>query len=281
MRSLRLRCHSLVRQPLISFIVIIFAFAISGCAATMHLPSHWNEHKIVVDGQNKEWDITYLIDDNKLVIGFVNDSSFVYLLLATNDRGLAMSMMRSLTVWFDPKGGTDHTFGIRYPLGGMFARGSRSGEGEEADVSTPVERAGSGSTELEILGPGKDDRHRMQILETGGIQASVSHGGNSFVYELRVPFSATYPFSIKSTLGSTIALGLETSQTSMPKREQSDGERREGGEEGGEGGFGGGGMRGGGRGGRGGRGGYGGSGAAEQLDIWMKVPLVAKDTVEQ
>ena len=102
-----------------------------GCASTMNLPSHWNDHKIEVDGKNADWDITYLIDDNKLVIGFVNDSDFVYLMLATNDRTLAMSMMRGLTVWFDPKGGSDKSFGIRYPLGGGLGRkGGSFAEGD-------------------------------------------------------------------------------------------------------------------------------------------------------
>jgi hypothetical protein len=242
--------------------------AIPGCATTMNLPGHWNDQRIVVDGRNSDWDITYLIDDNKLVVGLVNDSDFVYLMLATNERGLAMSMMRGLTVWFDPKGGSDKTFGLRYPVGGMFGRGGKTEQGERGEAQLePPQELGMTASEIEILGPGKDEVHKMQLMETGGIQGKVNFTGSTFVCELRIPYRDSYPFSIKAALGSIVGLGLETSQSRMQR--QGRGGEREGGqgggmEEGGEGGYG-----------RGGRGGFGqGSpGAPEQLDIWMKTQL--------
>ena len=269
---------------LVSFLtsLVVLVTILSGCGTTMHLPSHWPQQRMIVDGKNTEWAHTYLIDNNKLVIGFVNDSSFVYVLLATNDRPLAMSMMRGLTVWFDSKGGDDKTFGIRYPLGGMFRREGSSGGSQNEEPSMESGRFGLSPTELEILGPGKDDRHKMQIMETGGIEARYTMTVNSFVYELRVPFTEgdQFPFAIKSKLGNVVGLGLEagTSRMQRPSMEGR-GERgtSEGAEGGEEGGFEDGGMRGG----RGGRGGFGQGGRRESagpLDVWMKVRLVAKDT---
>jgi hypothetical protein len=271
------------------FIIVIMlsGFAISGCGTTMHLPSHWPDQRISVDGKNIEWDRTYLIDDNKLVIGFVNDSSFVYMLLATNDRPLAMSMRRGLTVWFDSHGGDDRTFGIHYPMGGGFSQGGHSSEGENNELALePADQLIIPSTELEILGPGKEDRHRMQIMETGGIQAKYTLNGNSFVYEMRVPFTQgdQFPFAIHANVGNTIGLGLETSRGREPRKAEKD--RPEGGvsdaseNEGERGDYGGSGMRGGGRGGE--RGGFGQRGTRESsgpLSVWMKVKLVAKDTL--
>lgn len=287
------------RASILRFPIVVSAFVagitFGGCASTMNLPSHWNENKIVVDGKNNDWDVTYLIDDNKLVIGFVNDSSFVYMLLATNDRPLATSLMRGITVWFDPQGGKEKTFGIHYPLGGMSLRGARRGAGQESDTLTEApERIGSVPTELEILGPGKDDRHKMQVMETGGIQANANLAGNSFVYEIRVPYSEAYPFSIKTKPASVIGLGLETAQAGTSGKGQPRGGKggglKGGGEGGGMGGgsegggvggggYGGGsgGMRGGGRGGRGGSG-QKGSETTESLDIWIKVPLIGQPT---
>lgn len=266
-------------------VVVVSAFLLAllfaGCGTTMHLPSHWPDQKVVIDGKNTDWDRTYLIDDNKLVIGFVNDSNFVYLLLATNDRPLAMSMMRGLTVWFDPKGGDEKTFGIHYPLGGIFPRAGRSGDtGNDESMEEPTGSFGLPPTELEILGPGKDDRHRMQIMETGGILARYTVSVNSFVYELRVPFSEgdQYPFAIRSRVGSAIGLGLETGQGRMRQRPTGEGQERgdrEDGEGGEEGGYEGGGMR-------GGRRGFGQGGTREStgpLDIWMNVQLVGRDTL--
>jgi hypothetical protein len=278
--------------------LLIAGITWGGCASTINLPSHWNENKIVVDGKSNEWDVTYLIDDNKLVIGFVNDSNFVYLLLTTNDRPLATSLMRGVTLWFDPQGGTEKTFGIRYPLGGTSPRGARHETGQESDTLVGrAELVGSVPTELEILGPGKDERHKMQVMETGGIQANANLTGNSFVYEIKVPYNEAYPFSIKTKPGSVIGLGLETAQARMSGKGQArgggGGGMKGGGEGGGMGGGseggaaegggyggGGGGMRGGGRGSRGGRGGSGekSSEATESLDLWIKVPLISKPT---
>jgi len=243
----------------------------------MNLPGHWNDHKIVVDGRNSEWDVTYLIDDNKLVIGCVNDSDFVYLLLATNDRPLAMSMLRGLTVWFDPKGGTNKVFGLRYPLGGMFGRGDRGRqEGVDRQLEPP-QGLEMMSTEIEILGPGSEDAHKMQLMETGGIQAKLNFTGSTYVCEMRIPYRDSYPFSIKAAPATVIGLGLETSQIRAQRgneggerdRNQGEGEQEGGGE------YGRGGMR-------GGRGGFGqgGSRTTEQLDIWMKTPLIVKGGIQ-
>lgn len=266
--------------------ILILNFALVGCGTTLHLPSHWPEKQIVVDGKNSEWERTYLIADNKLVVSFVNDSSFMYLLLATNDRQLAMSMVRGLTVWIDSKGGDDKTFGIHYPMGGRFSREMQASDRENEDPSIdPGEQMGMPATEMEILGPGKDDRHRMQIMESGGIQATYRLTVNSIVYELKVPFmhGDQYPFAVRSKIGDVIGLGLETSQGRMQgggreSRGRNTGiEPAEGGE---EGGYEGRGMRGGGRGGEGAGYGQGGSrGSASPLDIWMQVKLVSKDSL--
>ncbi len=269
----------------IRLVLFVAGIGIGGCAATMNLPSHWTDHKIVVDGRNGEWDITYLIDDNKLVVGLLNDSNYVYLMLATNDRPLAMSMMRGLTVWFDPKGETNKSFGIRYPLGGAFGRGNRTGGDEGRDAfQEPAPDLGMTNTEIEILGPGKNDSHRMQIMETGGIQAKVNMTGNSLVCEMRIPYRETFPFTIGVKSGAPIGIGLETSRVNMLPRNP--GGEREGGEgggmgEGGEGGYGGGGMRGGGRGGRGGMGEGGSRESMEPLDIWMKAKLLTSGETEK
>ncbi len=287
---MQLTSHSrnvvLLQTPL-AVAATLLGFVLAGCGTTMHLPSHWPEKQIVVDGKNSEWDRTYLIDDNKLVIGFVNDSNFVYLLLATNDRPLARSMMRGLTVWFDAHGGNDKTFGIHYPMGGMFSRDTRSsGVGNDESLLEPAERFDLIPSELEILGPGKNDRHRMQIMETGGIQAKYDVKVNSFVYELRVPFTQgdRYPFTIRSKVGNVIGLGLETSQEKPQRKEQSTsegGREGEAGDSGDEGGFGRGGARGGGRGTeRGGRGQAGVRESTGPLDIWMQVKLVPNEETQ-
>ncbi len=271
----------------ITFGYCVLSFFLIGCGTTMNLPSHWPDKPIVVDGKNAEWEHTYLVEDNKLVVSVDNDSGFVYLLLATNDRPLTMSVMRGLTVWFDSKGGDDETFGIRYPLGSGL-RHENAGGGENSDELSmePGGQFGMPPTEIEILGPGKNDRHRMQMMETGGIQARYKLSVNSFVYELKVPLAIgdKYPFAIHSAIGQVIGLGLEVGQARAERPEGQSGRRNtgiqvgDGNEESGDeegtgeaGGMGrGAGMRQGGM-----------RSPAGPLDLWMKVKLVPKDTLAQ
>ncbi len=251
-----------------------------GCATTINLPGHWPNKLIIVDGKNVEWEHTYLVDDNKLVVSCDNDSTFVYVLLATNDRPLALSMMHGLTVWIDSKGGDDKAFGIRYPLGDGFKRE----KGENADELS-VEQFGMPPTEIEILGPEKHDQHRMQMMETGGIQARYRFSVNSFVYELKVPLATSdkYPFAVHSTIGQVIGLGLETGPTRLERERQSSRgntgiESAEGSDESDDGSQ----EMGGANMGRGGRFAQPGMrGPAGPLNLWMKVKLVPKDTLTQ
>ncbi len=268
---------------LISISCILLSF-LTGCASIINLPSHWPDKPIVIDGRNVEWEHTYLVEDNKLVVSCDNDSNFVYVLLATNDRPLTLSLMRGLTVWFDATGGNDKIFGIRYPLG-RGLRHENSGNGDKADelIAEPGDQFGMPPTEVEILGPGKKDRHRMQMMETGGIQARYKLSVNSFVYELKVPLAMgdKYPFAIHSTIGQTVGIGLETGQMRMGQQGQSrqgntgvePAEESDEGDNAGQG-MEGDGMR------RGGRFAQPGIiGPAGPLDLWMKVKLVSKDTL--
>ncbi len=132
-------------------------------------------------------------------------------------------------------------------------------------------------SDLEILGPGSNDRRRMQIASAVGIQARVRFEDPSFVYELRVPYGsdAGLPLSIRAASGTQIGVGLETPDIDSPSSSFSSSS---------------GGAGGGGRGGRGGRGG-GGSGSSgseserpqqtiEPLRDWMVVQLVSPDSVK-
>jgi uncharacterized membrane protein YgcG len=253
---------------------------LAGCGS-MELASRWSEQKPVLDGNTAEWaDKSITIENKKLTLGLMNDSTFVYLMLATNDRQYSrMLMARGLTVWFDASGGREKTFGVHYPLGITAGRPQRSSDiSRDAETFDSQLQANAPLTDLEILGPGKEDRHKMPIMATGGIQAKAIFAAGSFVYELKVPFpdDSRFPFSIRSKAGTKIGVGLET-----PDFES------QGGEQGGFGG-GGGGGRGGGGGGRGGRGGGGGgsmgsnpervSGAASPLKVWLSVQLASPDS---
>lgn len=105
--------------------------------------------------------------------------------------------------------------------------------------------------ELEILGPGKDERRMMPIAAAKGIDVNIRFSSGLLVYELKVALihSAQHPYAIGAEAGKSIGIGLETSEVDRQNvRREMSGERSGGGRTGGiRGGAGGRGMRGGGR----------------------------------
>ena len=186
-------------------------------------------------------------------------------------------MRRGIVFWFDKDGGKDEKFGVHYPLGGGGFRPSYEGGGEELQPSSMTGEPRS--EELEIEGPGKDERHEMTIAEAGGIEARFHATSEFIVYELKVPLydNGSHPFAIGTKAGEKIGVGVENPMTPSPEKmsEGMSGGRGEGG-----GGYGGGGFGGGGRGRRGGGGGgrgpFGSQG--EPFKMWAKVQLAVFDT---
>ncbi len=184
--------------------------------------SQWRDREIIVDGSQADWDgkMTYLEKQN-LSFGLLNDENFMYLCLVTNDRDLQRQLMRQgFILWFDPAGGNDKHFGIRFPIG-MFAmempmmRGPQMREGGESEMEPEDRRKifAEALQELEILGPGKDDRHRTQVASAKGLELKLNEDENgTLVYELKVPLaqSEEHPYAIGAEAGKKIGVGLET-----------------------------------------------------------------------
>jgi uncharacterized membrane protein YgcG len=239
--------------------------------------SLWADHEVVIDGKGDKWQGTQaLLEKEQLFVSFLNDRENLYIgLVASQNPTGARIMRQGLTVWFDPKGGKNRTFGIKYPPGAHFARPSRNfgrDKPEEIAESTPEDAA----RELEIVRSEKGESERIGIgqAKDKGLEVKVTSSSELFVYELKIPLlaSETRPLAIGAQPGSQISVGLETTA-----REQN--RPREGGRGGTEGG----GM--GRRGGMGGRFGGGGGGRREfnthpditqPLKCWLIVQLANK-----
>jgi hypothetical protein len=267
----------------------------------MQLSSGWRDREIVVDGSNSDWqDATAYIKGSNLALGIRNDNDYLYACVIMMDRQMQMQMMATgFTVWFDPEGGKDKTFGIHFPLGmqgqqpptAPGGRGNPSGNPEE--VQKLLEQT---QRELEIMGPDKKDRERMVLMQAQGIAVKIGSVQGFLVYELKVPLrkSADHPYAIGISDNGTIGVGFETTELDLKKmREQMGGM---GGPSGGSGGMppegggmggpprGGGGMPpgGGGMGGPpgGGRPGMGSPGGEhpQGLKLWTRVQLAPGNT---
>jgi len=186
----------------------------------------------------------------------------------------AQVMRQGFTLWFDPDGGKEKTFGIKFPIGRQ-ARGIAMEMREgEPDLERFREAFEKSLTELEILGPGEKVRKRIPVEEARGIEIDVEASSGMLIYELKVPllFSDQHPYAVGAEAGDSIGIGLET-----PKIDRSairkamsgrTGERMPGG---------------GGRIGGGGRGGMGMRGGRRQkmpsgLKVWVAVRLASDNS---
>ncbi|MGA7160199.1 MAG: hypothetical protein WBZ48_04300 [Bacteroidota bacterium] len=265
-------------------ILIAFLCFMAGCGM-IDLKSHWRDRPVIIDGKNTEWrNSMVLLDDKETSIAILNDSDFVYIGLVSTSRNLRAQIVRQgITFWFDAEGGKDEKFGIHYPLPIDAVRLSEE-EGTDAENQQSGVQKDVTADDLEIEGPGKDDRHEMTVAEAGGIEAKYRISGGVIVYELKVPLSdkGSHPFSIGTKSGALIGVGAETSNKPSPKPSEGYSEGGEGGRNGGMGGEGGGyggaGMGGRHRGGGGGGGRRSSGGQGEPFTMWAKVQLATLDT---
>lgn len=260
--------------------VAITAIALSipaWLAATQAVASRWTDQEINIDGAVSEWPVLTALDEN-ISVAAANDGKNLYLAIATSDaqrrRQLAIT---GLMVWLDPAGGKKEKYGIRIPGADFQMPGGRFGGARNGDSSQPPEPPQPKITYVELLGPGKDDRRRLDLAAESAIAVAAAVNEGTLLYEFRLPLaesSTTQPYGIGAKTDKPLGFGL---QIPTPEFPQGGGQR-------GGGGLGGGGRSGGGRGGIGGTGrgggGFGGGGMRgrggaqmKELKVWTTLTL--------
>lgn len=248
------------RIPVWTVTLFLLTFIFVACGS-IGLKSIWRDREVTVDGRHDDWlNALMYFEKENISFGVLNDEDFMYICLITEDPMIrSQVMMQGLTLWFDPSGGKKKIFGIRFPTGnpegGMQQRGMQPREVRmkpRRDEQNPERRRQMPireMTELEILGPGKDERTRMLVSEAVGIDVSIRPSSGMLVYELQVPLQPTeeFPYAIGAEAGRTIGMRLETPKMTGQYRGRGMAGGMPGGGRGGMGGMpGGGGMRGGG-----------------------------------
>jgi hypothetical protein len=274
---------------------IVAAVAITTCvggvAAAQTIASRWRTRDIRVDGVNDEWQESISVE-NAMSVGAINDDRFLYLAVITSDQQRRRQLTAAgLTIWLDASGGKKQSFGIRIPgafdgavRGGGGRFGAPSGDGQPP----PAAAAPPSLTYFELLGPGKDERRRIERTAESGIEVAEDLREGTLVLELKIPMTKTggSAYAIGTAPGRKIGLGLETPEIERPQVAfgggGGGGRGGGGGGGGGRGGQGGGGFgRGGGRGGGGGAGSGAGGDRGPQplkpLKLWTTIQLAAPE----
>jgi hypothetical protein len=253
-------------------VLLLCAFFNTGCSPSLELESQWCDREIIIDGKSKDWlGALYYFEDENVSAGFLNDEDRLYLCMIAESQILrAQVMMQGLTVWFDPEGGRNKAFGIRFPIitGEMRDRitGMRLRE-EGQDREFTQEHLKESLTDIEILGPGKDSQSRMKIKDAGGIEVQLEASSGMMVYELKVPLhrDELRPYALSAMPGDNVGIGLEIPKPDRSAMQKGMGSRSPGGT----------GIPGGGRCGFGGRPG-GGRGMPQMLrglNVWITLQL--------
>jgi hypothetical protein len=236
-----------MRSTLEGLLLSALALGLAGCrtGTTFSTDSVAPSQPIIIDGSTDEWRGNLFVEGERLEIGFFNDREDLYVCLLTKDNLVRAEILtEGLTVWFDPRGGTEEVFGIRFPLG------LPPGEQKLALKGTPEgpkleDLPKVAMTELEILRE-KEPPQRMPVAEARGIEVKVLPTSERIVYELKIPLGVTkqHRFAVGAEPGKTIGVGFESPKlelSQMPRRRSGErprtgGEPGAGGEEPGEGG---------------------------------------------
>jgi hypothetical protein len=130
-----------------------------------------------------------------------------------------------LTVWFESENG--EKIGIQYPIGvvqertlGLGSFGSDAPR-DSADRDRLVEQS---LQDLEILGPGKEDRNLLSTVQVPGLNVKLGGSQGSAIYELRIPLQKTkeHPYAVGVTAGSTVKLAIQTGKFEREGRPESE-----------------------------------------------------------
>ncbi|MFH1312489.1 MAG: hypothetical protein ABIJ00_04610 [Candidatus Eisenbacteria bacterium] len=281
------------RDVMLGSLVLISLASFAGCGG-LELSSVWRDREVKIDGIPTEWQgTTTYVEDSSVAVGIMNDDDYLYVSLSTSLRSVAAQIMaRGLTVWLDPEGGKQKSFGIRCPIGAPQemddpSQFSKITQDRDKFTDMILEKLESSVEQLEIIGPTEDDVIRLFPSQLAGLEVRLGHQDGRFLYEVKIPLRSTdqHPYSIGMDEGSYVGLGFETAEIDQDKmREATGGKMPRGAVPGGDmpgrgpggGGKRGGGMRGGGMG--GGREPGGDSRIMpERLELWTKVKLASAD----
>jgi len=198
----------------------LLALYFSSCA-TLQFQSGWRDKDINIDGRSDDWvgSLTYM-DKQNISLGVQNDTDYLYVCMAAEDQAMISRILRQgMILWFDPEGGKEKTFGIKYPVG---RQGLQPGERE-------IKRPGSGtdpqemrrapvavSNELEILQESKVPI-RTSIENLKGFEVFLKRSAGLIVYEIKIPLqeNQNLPIAIGAAAGSEIGIGIEIPKMTM------------------------------------------------------------------
>lgn len=189
--------------------------------------SRWRTEDMKVDGAINEFAALTSIQQGVAATA-ANDGEVLHLVMTVSDPAVRQRLMvAGVIVYLDASNKKRETFGIRLP---------RLAGPPVPDEPPPSPKL----TYLEVIGPGKDELHIVELNEASGLEAAVGSHEGSLVLELLVPLRVRsgWPHAPGVAIGQKVlGLGLVTRDPPTPRGRGGEGR---GGRPGGGGGRGGG-----------------------------------------
>jgi uncharacterized membrane protein YgcG len=186
------------------------------------LNSMWRDHDITIDGMQFDWESAmYAFDQDKVNIGVMNDSNYLYICLVPLDETIIRQVIGAgFTVWLEGDGGKRNKIGIRHPVG-MRIR-DRQPNDEERPRFNADDRwrmAGQSLEDVQIIRPDSKDTITVATAGLIGLEVRVGLRNERMVYELKVPLSVTddTPYAINARPGSKVKIKFETDKIKRPE----------------------------------------------------------------
>jgi len=200
--------------------LLLFVLVGTGCA-THTVASHWRRNAVVANGSEDEW-LTppqYYDGDRQANIRMMNDAEAIYLCFSTRDEALKKQLlMTGLTVWLDPAGEKNKTFGIHLPgaSGGPrgLSRESKTGDRQGSKKEGPALKTPTAVEITYAKTTGPLSMPMAQVRQTGIDVGAGQPNGHRFVYEFKICFTAGPSLSALGP-GKTLGIGIETGDTDM------------------------------------------------------------------
>ena len=266
------------------FLILLVLISQVGCGSSDLIVSKSVDKEITIDGNQEDWNgnLTFM-EDEKLAVGFQNDSIYLYLCLTTSDRSNVMKILSlGLTVWFEPDNG-EKIIGLRYPqklekVNFKNLAAMNNNKQDKYDFETIVETMLQYQNEYSIVNEDDYSLYAFPIGNKNGFELKAGTSMGQFVYEAKIPIANNGESIVLINVlpGEKLNVGFETGEFDMDemRKNMSSSGMTSGGMSGGGrsgGGRSGGGKSGAGRGGQ--RSGSGSGEMAEQIDFWTEVKL--------
>jgi hypothetical protein len=233
--------------------LLLLAPLLTGCNE-IEIESVWRDREISVDGDAADWrGLTTYVEKGNIAVGVANDAEDLFVCLHSPTREVAgQIVLRGLTVWLDPEGGSGKHLGIRCPIGtcDMPKPGGERMDSESMREMI-VRLVDEAARRVELLGPDDLIYGTFPTGDIRGLEVALGYHDGRIVYELKLPLEKTEerPYAVEVDWGKKLGIGFVTPEVDMEamreSMRESMGDRPPVGGSGRGGGRGGGGMRGG------------------------------------